>query len=1854
MRKKKADKMVKANISPTDKKLLPKAVPKNKAKKKQDKFGFSSQRHVDMMEQLKLLVGITDHSMFEIKLLALRNNILLYINEDVIPAEQTGMLLEAFSRACLSNDEKILSMLSAFPVSCLTEKQLAFHLLKWTTSQDDRFCAKIALHCLEIFENCLRIYQNSLHSVCFDGLENFIAYLKDSKLQNRMKRLLHTHYKVVCRHSQTNPATNRLPSRKTDKYTCFMQYDDFRRLPTIPTADDILTEGKIALRPIITQGGYPNGEEYLDTQYRLIREDLLSPLREGIQEIIEKKRDKKIRLTVFSGVQVLYPVCTFRGMTYRICFDNSNMYGIPWEQSKKLIFGSLLCFTSDNFKTMIFGTVAHRDPMALRHGVFDVRFSNSKEVHQYTNKKVLSMVECPSFFEAYRHVMECLKEINPYNLPMTRYIVECQTNLKPPKYLLDRPTATYDLRGAFGVFENKYKKVPVLQLKERWEFATELNQSQLDALQHALLNEFVLIQGPPGTGKTFCGLRIAHCLLVNKTAWNPSGDTPMLIVCFTNHALDQFLLGLIAFGHRSIVRVGGRFTEEMEQYSMKSAKQKFRQKCKMQETYKLLQYKRNVTSEAGKQFAEDLQPYLKSVKNYQEAVRRGRIVTFRDIRHCLEERHVEYFAEQDVHCEGLKISIMDIFLDLCKIPLPILRNISRLDTHIESVNDIPEERSYLFRDESKQEDLIDVIGEGNALVERWVIDEDEFRPIETADNVFEFIDDFDEATFVDKDGFKLVSMTKREKESKVRKHINSVEAMDADEAQQVENPWQLNLTDRWRLYKYWLSIFMQNYDEYIELSIQQYEDACEEAAQVREEEEEIILRSKEVIAMTTTCAGRYRHILQKIKPKVVVIEEAAEVLEAHVIASVIKETEHCILIGDHKQLRPSPAVHELASDYHLDLSLFERMVNNGIKCSTLNVQHRMRPCISRLLRHIYPELTDHESVSTYEDVLGLDKNLFFINHSEMEKRERKTTSKANTHEAKFLSSLCLYFLNQDYDPSQITILTGYTAQVQELRTYMPRSVFEGVKVTSVDNFQGEENDIILLSLVRSNEKQTIGFLKTENRICVALSRARKGLYVIGNFDLLYEQSDHWRKIITDAKNMDCFGEGLDLVCQNHPEKKIQAFGWRDFEDAPEGGCTKVCGFQLPCLHVCEAWCHPYDKEHEEYDCQEKCLKLTCGEDSHRCQLQCHFGDDCSPCQIKVEKLLPCGHTQQTQCSDEPTEVICQSPCQKLMQCGHNCSNKCGEECSPVDECQFTVDKKLGCGHTQNVECSKKIENAECQIKCESVLECGHACSGTCHGCRRGKLHVRCDEPCEKVLTCTHECQSRCGQACPPCQEQCAFVCTHNKVISKCGEMYELCQQPCDNACEHRQCNRLCFEECNVERCEERCTLSLDCGHTCTGVCGEKCPKFCKVCQEDLFANKPNSMFISLECCNNLLTVNQLDGIMDSRMLTSVVPLKYEECPVCDTVISNIKRYKPYIARVREDFRKVEAFQVEKEAKMVDELIRRAYTVCQSLAILYLSCPKLLKKQNNKDYQLIANCIDINSFKRNLDLRYLARNETKSNLLLLAERMVQCSRLLDAYRVNNQVSILQYAEQLRANIREAGSLDGRGPAMQEAVKEIVNKGMESALTIQEAKDLLVLLERICLKLQCIICQRELRNIPTDLETIKGIDKMFKKTVKVLNSSAFLSEEQLEKMRLEASCYVEKFELKRVEITPQIIFGSTDATTKRVWYKCSRQHLFVPHLQDEEISCPKCGCSDEGTCANGDTDESLTNEDWDSCEVSLDASNEDFYSPCSSSDQLSEEEQSGTDINSNIVTRRENVVAFVETLTSRFALTNLIDK
>lgn len=88
------------------------------------------------------------------------------------------------------------------------------------------------------------------------------------------------------------------------------------------------------------------------------------------------------------------------------------------------------------------------------------------------------------------------------------------------------------------------------------------------------------------------------------------------------------------------------------------------------------------------------------------------------------------------------------------------------------------------------------------------------------------------------------------------------------------------------------------------------------------------------------------------------------------------------MLGDHQQLRPKTSVYELAKKYKMDVSLFERMINNNVHCVTLKQQYRMRPEIANLIRPtIYKELFDHESVLTYPDVKGMAKNLFFIDHN---------------------------------------------------------------------------------------------------------------------------------------------------------------------------------------------------------------------------------------------------------------------------------------------------------------------------------------------------------------------------------------------------------------------------------------------------------------------------------------------------------------------------------------------------------------------------------------------------------------------------------------------------------------------------------------------------------------------------------------------------------------------------------------------------------------------------------------------------------------------------------------------------------
>ena len=245
---------------------------------------------------------------------------------------------------------------------------------------------------------------------------------------------------------------------------------------------------------------------------------------------------------------------------------------------------------------------------------------------------------------------------------------------------------------------------------------------------------------------------------------------------------------------------------------------------------------------------------------------------------------------------------------------------------------------------------------------------------------------------------------------------------------------------------------------------------------------------KDIIGMTTTGAAKFRDILEYLSPKIVVIEEAAEVPECHVITALTKRTEHLILIGDHQQLRPKTSDYELAVQHKTNISLFERMIKNGMPFRQLKYQHRMRPEISRLLTpHIYKELFNHEVVYKYENIRGAKKNMFFINHNHKESVNLSKNSKSNEFEAEFIVKLCQYFIYQGYISSKITILALYSAQYFLIKNKLKSDdIYEGVKVEVLDSFQGEENDIILISFVRCN----CGMLRSKCTKCT-LFKAHK-------------------------------------------------------------------------------------------------------------------------------------------------------------------------------------------------------------------------------------------------------------------------------------------------------------------------------------------------------------------------------------------------------------------------------------------------------------------------------------------------------------------------------------------------------------------------------------------------------------------------------------------------------------------------------------------------------------------------------------------------------------------------------------------
>ncbi|KAH4209175.1 hypothetical protein HBI81_042970 [Parastagonospora nodorum] len=1285
---------------------------------------------------------------------------------------------------------------------------------------------------------------------------------------------------------------------------------DMAQIVIFPTRDEIMSDAKEFLP--FTDPDQPHfledpTQRHIDTHFRLFRHDKFGELKGTLSNLMQIfSRDPNamnnprfqhgdMRAYRYAGVHISRVVFQ-RALEIQMSFPSPQKIALKsfaaqvkwWEESKRLENGSLLSYVwiqnevvQHVFLTLVRKGAKDEDGQEIIHsnGLFTITaqlMTQDKATLELLMRAAAGrcqgmLLEFPKVMPAtFVPILENLQSMQRTGgMPFYQWIVparlEASSGVKtchdipPPLYarragfsfplkiitidddtsLCVGPTATCDDDDLLGKIEAK----------------TSLDRGQCCALVAALTREFAFIQGPPGTGKSYLGLHLMRVLLEIKAK---AGLGPILVVCYTNHALDQFLEHLVNVGVTKVIRVGG------QSKSTVLANHNLRE---------LRRSEQNTRSE--KYSAHDAYSRLDSYKTDANNVLNGlrhmrNRPDWSDLEQHISEEHKE------MHCQ---FSQMDDegFKMVGRHPFDIWSNTGAFPTFAPAGSPPP------------------ITALANILRK-------------AATNVY--------------------ALTFQEKQLLIRHWVEEIHEAKVGELYEVVKG---------------------------AANTQKHLDNVHAEASRR------VLQGADVIGLTTSgLAGRIS-LLKHVACKVLICEEAGEILEPHMISALLPTVEHCIQIGDHEQLRPSVSnfddlslESERGKNHQLDKSQFERLSVGMagrplVPVAQLNVQRRMRPEISTLIREtLYAKLADHTSTINMPNVVGLRENVFWLDHTHLEDdgqmEVQHSKSRSNSWEVQMVHAMVRHVVRQGlYKSSDIAVLTPYTGQLQKLRAAM-RNDFEIVlserdeealekdgftisntpqdqrvaaaaeqgrkplqkkqlsdllRIATVDNFQGEEAKVVIISLVRSNKAQKVGFLKTSNRINVLLSRAKHGMYIIGNADT-YTTVDMWQHVIGMLRAKNSVEPSLGLCCPRHPEKVMEICEPEDFAKfSPEGGCREACIDRLDCGHSCLARCHS-KAMHAAFHCEEPCERShePCG---HSCQKQT-CGEPCGKCMTKVDNIrLSCGHIHNgvfCHLTLDLTSISCHVPVSKQV---------------------------LGCDHDIVVKCSQDVTSLgfRCPEPCKSTLPCGHQCPGSCGHCKSKTVdnksvvkHAKCMEKCHRKMgTCNHACGRYChdGTDCGLCQKPCEVRCKHSKCPHKCHEPCAPCSRSCEWSCEHQgRCKMPCSALCDRLPCDERCTKVLPCGHLCPSICGEACPANC--CQQcgmkmdekpDMLELKSysdieldESPIIALSC-SHFFTIETLDGHIDLKEVyeqdprtghyigmreNSQLAVNIPQCPYCKTPI----------------------------------------------------------------------------------------------------------------------------------------------------------------------------------------------------------------------------------------------------------------------------------------------------------------------------------------------------------------------------------
>lgn len=310
---------------------------------------------------------------------------------------------------------------------------------------------------------------------------------------------------------------------------------------------------------------------------------------------------------------------------------------------------------------------------------------------------------------------------------------------------------------------------------------------------------------------------------------------------------------------------------------------------------------------------------------------------------------------------------------------------------------------------------------------------------------------------------------------------------------------------------------------YIEKIFQQLEEfrAFELLRSGLDRSKYLLVKETKIIAMTCTHAALKRKELVDLGFKYdnILMEEAAQILEIETFIPLLLQNpqdgysrlKRWIMIGDHHQLPPVIKNMAFQKYSNMEQSLFTRIVRLGVPTVDLDAQGRARPSICNLYNWRYKRLGNLAHVESWPEYrvanAGFAYDFQLVNVEDFNgigESEPSPYFYQNLAEAEYCVAVFMYMRLIGYPSDKISILTTYNGQkhlirdVINIRCANNPLIGRPYKVTTVDKYQGQQNDYIILSLVRT---KAVGHLRDVRRLVVAMSRARLGLYVFARVSL---------------------------------------------------------------------------------------------------------------------------------------------------------------------------------------------------------------------------------------------------------------------------------------------------------------------------------------------------------------------------------------------------------------------------------------------------------------------------------------------------------------------------------------------------------------------------------------------------------------------------------------------------------------------------------------------------------------------------------------------------------------------------------